>query len=333
LFVLPEKPHHIVELVAALVEECERWLKAHPSGAGYEEVLTCFYDGQAFVRVAKEYNMNFKTIVTIHKSEVRVKLACLDPSSVIRSLTKKVFAAVFFSATMQPLGYYQTVLGGEKEDYHISIESPFKREQLAVYGNAVSTKYRDRDKSIEPIISSIISTFHSKVGNFLVFFPSYEYLIQVFDAYMKLELPDHVKTIVQQPAMTETDREVFLNNFQARTDTLLGFAVLGGIFAEGIDLVGDRLNGVAIIGVGLPKITLERNVMKGHFQEQGYDGFDFAYIYPGMNKVQQAGGRLIRTEKDSGFILLIDDRYYTSKYRSLLPPEWQDFKDLSNHSI
>jgi Rad3-related DNA helicase len=128
--------------------------------------------------------------------------------------------------------------------------------------------------------------------------------------------------------MTETDREVFLNNFQARTDTLLGFAVLGGIFAEGIDLVGDRLNGVAIIGVGLPRITLERNVMKEHFQEQGYDGFDFAYVYPGMNKVQQAGGRLIRTEKDTGFILLIDDRYYTSKYRSLLPPEWQNFKDF-----
>lgn len=328
LFVLPEKPHHIVELVAALVEECERWLKANPSGAGYEEVLTCFYDGQAFIRVAKEYNANFKTIVTIHKSEVHVKLACLDPSSVIRSLTKKVFATVFFSATMQPLGYYQTVLGGEKEDYHISIESPFKREQLEVYGHAVSTKYRNRDKSIEPIIRSIISTFHSKEGNFLVFFPSYEYLMQVYDAYMKTDLPDHVRTIVQQPAMTEADREVFLKNFQARTDTLLGFAVLGGVFAEGIDLVGDRLNGVAIIGVGLPKITLERNVMKEHFEEQGYDGFDFAYVYPGMNKVQQAGGRLIRTEKDSGFILLIDDRYYTSKYRRLLPPEWQNFKDL-----
>ncbi|MBM7622220.1 Rad3-related DNA helicase [Bacillus tianshenii] len=328
LFVLKEKPHHIVELVAALVEEYERWLKVNPSGVGYEEVLTCFYDGQDFVRVAKEYNGNFNTIVTIHKSEVHVKLACLDPSAAIRSLTKKAYATVFFSATMQPLGYYQTVLGGEKEDYHISIDSPFKAEQLAVYGKKVSTKYRDRDDSIEPIVRSIISTFHSKRGNYLVFFPSYEYLLQVYDAYMKRELPDHVRTIIQQPAMTEADREIYLSNFQARTDTLIGFAVLGGIFAEGIDLVGDRLNGVGIIGVGLPKITLERDVMKQHFQDLGYNGFDFAYVYPGMNKIQQAGGRLIRSEMDTGFILLIDDRYYTPKYRSILPPEWQNFIDV-----
>lgn len=327
VYVLSEKPLHIVGLVVELVEECETWLKVHPGGTGYDEVLACFYEGQAFVRVAKEFNANFRTIVKIHKSEVIVKLACLDPSSIIRSITKKAFATISFSATLQPLGYYQTVLGGEKEDYHISIASPFKREQLAVYGIPVSTKYRDRDKSIEPIVKAIISTFHSKEGNFLVFFPSYEYLMQVYEAYLKHEVAGDVRTIVQQPAMTEEEREGFLKNFHARRNTLLGFAVLGGIFAEGIDLVGNRLNGVAIIGVGLPKITLERNVMKEHFQEQGYNGFDFAYVYPGMNKVQQAGGRLIRTEKDRGFILLMDDRYYTSKYRSLLPPEWQDFNE------
>ncbi|WP_223700603.1 ATP-dependent DNA helicase [Sutcliffiella deserti] len=329
-FVIDEKPSHLIPSLTEAVEECERWLKVNSSGTGYEEVLSCYFEMQSFIRVMKDYNDSFKTIVTIYKSEVMVKLLCLDPSSLLRAITKKSYAIIFFSATLQPIGYYQTLLGGEKDDYHIKIETPFEQEQLKVFASSISTKYKDREASIPSIVKTIISTFHSRKGNYLVFFPSFEYMLQVYESYKAIVHQENVHTIVQEPIMTEDERDRFLRFFYPRSeDTLIGFAVLGGIFSEGIDLKGDRLNGVGIIGVGLPKINLERNVMKDYFQEKGYNGFDFAYVYPGINKVQQAGGRLIRSEEDTGFILLIDDRYFSSKYNSLLPMEWKPVQPVT----
>ncbi|MGD7052539.1 ATP-dependent DNA helicase [Sutcliffiella horikoshii] len=326
-FVLDDKPSLLIEVLEEAVEACEQWLLRNPSGMAHQEILEAYFAGQDFLRIAKVYNDLYKTIVTIYKSEVTVKLACMDSSAAIMDSTSKAVATVFFSATLHPLGYFQTVLGGEEHDYYISINTPFHQDQIKVYAKNISTKYQDRQNSIQPIAEAIREVFHSEKGNFLVFFPSYEYLSLVFEAYEKFAVEDSIETLVQQPVMTETERELFLDRFNPdREGTLLAFAVLGGIFSEGIDLKGNRLNGVGIIGVGLPRLSLERNVMKEHFQKQGQNGFDFAYVYPGMNKVQQAGGRLIRSEQDTGFLLLVDDRYFYPKYRELLPPEWQNFK-------
>ncbi|TYS71007.1 ATP-dependent DNA helicase [Sutcliffiella horikoshii] len=325
-FVFDDKPSLIIEVVVSAVEACEQWLIRNPSGMALRVILEAYFEGQDFLRIAKVYNERYKTIVTIYKSEVLVKLACMDSSAAIKESTSKAVATVFFSATLHPLGYFQTVLGGEEHDYHLSINTPFHPEQMKIYAKNISTRYQDREKSILPIAETIRDVFHLEKGNFLVFFPSYEYLSLVFEAYEKIALEDSIETLVQQPVMTEKEREMFLESFNpAREGTFIAFAVLGGIFSEGIDLKGDRLKGVGIVGVGLPRISLERNVMKEHFQQQGQNGFDFAYVYPGMNKVQQAGGRLIRSEEDTGFILFIDDRYFHTKYRSLLPPEWQNF--------
>ncbi|MEA3321931.1 MAG: ATP-dependent DNA helicase [Bacillota bacterium] len=325
-FVFDDKPSLIIEELMGAVEACEQWLIRNPSGMAHQEILEAYFEGQDFLRIAKVYNERYKTIVTIFKSEVSVKLACMDSSAAIKESTSKAVATVFFSATLHPLGYFQTVLGGEERDYHLSVNTPFHPEQMKVYAKNISTKYQDREKSILPIAETIREVFHTEKGNFLIFFPSYEYLSLVFEAYEKFALEDSIETLVQQPVMTEKEREMFLECFNpAREGTFIAFAVLGGIFSEGIDLKGERLKGVGIVGVGLPRISLERNVMKEHFQKKGQNGFDFAYVYPGMNKVQQAGGRLIRSEEDTGFILLIDDRYFYYKYRSLLPPEWQNF--------
>ncbi|ART75908.1 hypothetical protein B4U37_07630 [Sutcliffiella horikoshii] len=326
-FVFDDKPPLLIEVLEEAVEACEQWLLRNPSGMAHQEILEAYFAGQDFLRIAKVYNNRYKTIVTIYKSEVTVKLACMDSSAAIMDSTSKAVATVFFSATLHPLGYFQTVLGGEEHDYYISINTPFHQDQIKVYAKNISTKYQDRQNSIQPIAEAIREVFHSEKGNFLVFFPSYEYLSLVFEAYEKFAVEDSIETLVQQPVMTETERELFLDRFNPdRKGTFIAFAVLGGIFSEGIDLKGDRLNGVGIIGVGLPRLSLERNVMKEHFQKQGQNGFDFAYVYPGMNKVQQAGGRLIRSEQDTGFLLLVDDRYFYPKYRELLPPEWQNFK-------
>ena len=325
-FVYEDKPVEIIQVLQEAVEACEKWLVNNPSGMAHQEVLTAYFEGQDFLRIAKGYDSRYKTVVTVFKSEVLVKLACMDSSAAIRRMTGKAVSTIFFSATLHPLGYYQTVLGGEEKDYHLSIPTPFQQDQIEVFAKRVSTKYKDRESSIIPIIRSIQETFHSKQGNFLIFFPSYEYLSQVYEIYMDYAREDYIDTIVQSPVMTEEEREQFLLKFSSgRKGTFIAFAVLGGIFSEGIDLKGERLGGVGIIGVGLPKITQERNIMKDYFQKQGQNGFDFAYVYPGMNKIQQAGGRLIRSEEDTGFILLLDDRYFQQKYRNLLPPEWQNF--------
>lgn len=323
-----EVPPHVVEAVEEFVVLGDRWLSAPGNFLEnyYSSVKELFYEAQAFSRVAKVYDDHFRTMVTVSKSEVQVKLLCLDPSRLIRSATKKTKATIFFSATLHPLGYFQTVLGGEEMDYFQEIPSPFDEKRVEVFVSPVSTKYKDRQASIEKIITVLREALHGRTGNYLVFFPSYEYLSQVLEHYEEIAITDDIELLIQAQIMSEKEREHFLEKFQPNTTGVrIGFAVLGGIFAEGVDLRGDRLNGVCIIGVGLPKISEEQDIIKQHYSAQGYNGFDFAYVYPGMNKVHQAGGRLIRSEEDEGVIILIDDRYLLAKYQNLLPNEWRKF--------
>jgi Rad3-related DNA helicase len=170
----------------------------------------------------------------------------------------------------------------------------------------------------------IKSLIKNRPGNYLVFFPSYHYLLSVYEQFKQSD--EETQTIIQSTGMTEAEREAFLAAFMpGQKETLLGFAVLGGIFSEGVDLIGDRLNGVVVVGVGLPQHCYERNIIRDHFYKKDKNGYDYAYVYPGMNKVLQAGGRLIRSETDHGTIVLVDDRFLQKQYQMLLPPEWREY--------
>ena len=205
--------------------------------------------------------------------------------------------------------------------------SAFAKEQTEVFIQPLSTRYHDRDHTKKPIIDMLSKLLKERSGNYLIFFPSYHYMKSVYEDFTA-SCPE-IRTILQTNRLNENEREQFLNEFKEEsTELLIGFAVLGGIFSEGVDLKGNRLNGVIVVGVGLPQLCLERNIMKDYFQSTGKNGYDYAYTFPGMNKVLQAGGRLIRSETDTGVIILVDDRFLTGKYQGLLPGEWRDFNKI-----
>jgi len=230
--------------------------------------------------------------------------------------------AVFFSATLTPLDYFFEMLGGEEGDGKIAIASPFSPENLGLLvADTISTTYKMRDKTYEVVVESITAAIGARTGNYMVFLPSYRYMEEVVRRFC-LRNPA-VKVIRQVSGMAEEHRTDFLRHFSVENkETLVGFAVLGGIFGEGIDLTGERLVGAVVVGVGLPQVCLEREIIRNWFTNNNRQGFEYAYVYPGMNKVLQAVGRVIRTENDRGLILLIDDRFSQARYKRLFPDEW-----------
>ncbi|HEX7065495.1 MAG TPA: ATP-dependent DNA helicase, partial [Bacillales bacterium] len=322
--VMGELEEELVSLLDAFIFAAERRL-----GAAQDDplLLDTYFAAQGFVRFAKLFDERYVTYVEAEKSEVRIKMFCLDPSHLLQQIGKRYRSKIYFSATLAPLGYYNDMLGRDSEDFAIRIPSPFAAERSEVSIQPLSTRYRDRERTREPLVNTIQQVVQEKTGNYLVFFPSYQYMMTAYEQF-ETESPE-VRTIVQDRNMSEADREAFLASFQAgNTETLVGFAVLGGIFSEGVDLKGDRLNGVVVVGVGLPQICLERNIIKDYFNTTGKNGYDYAYVFPGMTKVLQAGGRLIRSEEDHGVIILVDDRFLQRKYQALLPEEWKDFTVL-----
>jgi DNA excision repair protein ERCC-2 len=296
-----------------------------------ELLLETYFLAQNFIRIAKLYDERFITYIEAGKSEVKIKLFCFDPSKLLQKMRKGFRANVFFSATFTPFSYYQNMLGWKDEDYAVRIPSPFPREHAEVLIAPLSTKYRDRERTLPSLVSLLENVVETKPGNYLFFFPSYGYMEEVYGAYTA---PAQAETMIQKSGMTEEEREYFLNEFSSDRETsLVGFAVVGGIFSEGIDLKGERLTGVVVVGVGLPNFDTERQLMKTYFDQDGKNGFEYTYVYPGMNRVQQAGGRLIRTESDRGLLLLVDNRYLEKRYQQLLPYEWQHYKVLKESSM
>ncbi|MBD8068760.1 ATP-dependent DNA helicase [Bacillus sp. PS06] len=324
--VLKEVPEDLIKLLEEFVMQAELELVQSTSSESKEVLLLdSFFAATGYIRIAKLYDERYVTYVEVEKNEVHIKMFCLDPSFLIQQISKKFRSTVYFSATLLPLQYFMDMLGGTQEDYTISIPSPFAKEQTDVFIQPLSTRYHDRDDTKRPIIDMLSKLVMQRPGNYLIFFPSYQYMKSVYDDFVGRD--PSIQVIIQQPSMTEAEREQFLREFQPESsEPLIGFAVLGGIFSEGVDLKGDRLNGVIVVGVGLPQLCFERNIMKDYFQDTGKNGYDYAYTYPGMNKVLQAGGRLIRSEADTGVIVLVDDRFLTQKYLRLFPPEWRDFE-------
>ena len=221
------------------------------------------------------------------------------------------------------MDYYRTLLGGDQEDSVLQLPSPFPSENLAVLiQDRIQTFFKGRAESLGEVVAAIGTLVQGRRGNYLVYFPSYQYLNDALQAFQVRH--QSIQIIVQRPGMTEPERDAFLNVFSVEHgETLVGFAVLGGIFGEGIDLVGERLIGAVIVGVGLPQLCIERNLIRDYFQQQNGAGFEYAYTFPGMNRVLQAVGRVIRSETDRGVVLLIDARFNELRYRRLFPVWWK----------
>jgi len=314
----------------AFTSECEAWMKIHPGSPLEEQLLNLYFDVMAFIRISEFYDERYITLVETQKNDVSLRLYCLDPSYLLGERMKMGKAAALFSATLTPLDYFVSVLGGDEEAKRLELPSPFPRENLClVINDRISTKYKDRENSLLPVAEMIAQTAGVKKGNYIAYFPSYAYMKAVYGVFC--ESYPNIRTTVQQSDMDESERESFLMQFDGdNEETLVGFCVLGGIYAEGIDLTGDRLIGTIIVGVGLPQINTVQDILREYYDGVNGKGFAYAYRYPGMNKVLQAAGRVIRGETDRGIVVLIDDRFTSPQYLALLPEHWRGFKRVSD---
>jgi Rad3-related DNA helicase len=237
-------------------------------------------------------------------------------------------STIFFSATFLPIRYYKKLLSTEPDDYAVYVESPFDFQKCKlVVGRDVSSRYTKRGIDMYRTYASyMMEVSRAKKGNYMTFFPSYQFMQDVYDAWMELS-DGSVDVIVQGQYMKEEEREQFLEAFAVKREkSLMGFCVMGGVFSEGIDLTEDRLIGALIVGTGLPQVCVEREILQNYFDANGENGFDYAYLYPGANKVLQAAGRVIRTESDRGAVLLLDERFLNGKYREIFPREWRTYE-------
>ena len=329
-FVEKELNTKLLDLISDFTHTASQWLMEHKS-ADNPDILNLYFEAMHYEMIAELYDHHYTTISETRGNDLVITLFCLDPSDVIAQGLGRGKASILFSATLAPLTYYRDILGGTPEDFAVSLPSPFDPARLlTVTHSGISTKYNDRDASYEPITKAIYTVVGHKKGNYLVFFPSYEYMHRVHELFIA-NYPT-TQTLLQENDMTEDERADFLAEFDHdNPETLVGFAVLGGIFSEGIDLKGDRLIGSIIVSVGLPKLALRHDLIRDYFDQKSGNGYNYAYVFPGMNKVLQAAGRVIRTETDSGIVLLIDSRFPSAKYRDLFPRHWSNMINVRNH--
>ncbi len=263
-----------------------------------------------------------------------VRLMCINPSANLKACMEHAVSTVFFSATLLPVNYYKLLLSGDINDYAIYIDSPFNSQNRKILvANDVSSKYTRRTVTeYRKIAEYIEKTVSAKKGNYMIFAPSYRFMEEILKEIERGR--GDYEIAVQKQSMVELEREEFLSAFHNfHQKTFLSFCVMGGIFSEGIDLTEDKLIGSIIIGAGLPQVCMEKEVIKTYFEESGRNGFDYAYLYPGINKVLQAAGRVIRTENDKGIIILLDDRFLRKEYSALFPREWHDREVINLQGI
>ena len=291
-----------------------------------KEFTEFYLELNRFKRISEFFSENYLFYVDKTDDNLVFDLTCLDASKFIKAILGRIKGSVLFSATLSPSEYYIDLLGGESDtNPSISLESPFPKENLKVLvAPKISVKYKNREKSYQDVADYVKLFTSQKIGNYFVYLPSYEYLERLKEY---LSLDENINVHYQEREMSEFEKEEFLDSFKANPKkTNVGFAIIGGAFGEGVDLVSDRLIGVMIVGIGLPKINYESDKIASYFEETGKKGYDYAYIYPGMNKVMQAVGRLIRSETDKGVALLVDERYLTYEYRKLFRKEWDNYE-------
>lgn len=305
-----------------------------------DKVLDLYFAIFHFLNMYEIMNDKYKVYINVNEEgHFFVKLQCMDPSDNIKACLDKGRSAVFFSATFLPIQYYKDQLAGTADDYAIYAPSPFDVNKRRIFvARDVSTKYTRRNfVEYEKIVKYIYEFVMRKKGNYLLFFPSYQYMRTIYDLMEGLEWKERFQDceyFVQSQHMTEREREEFLESFTADANVCrLGFCVMGGIFSEGIDLKQDRLIGTVIVGTGLPMVCDDRELFRAYYQEREEKGFEYAYLYNGMNKVLQSAGRVIRTTEDVGAILLLDERFTTSAYTTLFPHEWYPHEIVSLSSL
>lgn len=314
--------------VMAVFAEMEGFMEDNPEFEGRDTVLDFYFCLRDFLNIYERLDDHYRIYSELsEKDGFQVRLFCVNPSGSLSECMDQGNSTVLFSATMLPIRYYKTLLSGNEEDYAVYAGSPFPEEnRLLMVAGDVSSRYTRRNETEYRKVAGYIREMAvAREGNYMVFFPSYQYLEQVLAVVEQEEPFCHL--LIQGQGMKEEERNEFLEEFdRKREGSLVAFCVMGGVFSEGIDLKEERLIGVIVVGTGLPMVCVEQEILKGYFDENENRGFDFAYQYPGMNKVLQAAGRVIRTPKDRGVILLLDDRFMKREYQELFPREWEHFR-------
>ncbi len=333
-----------VRALMRLSSAMEDYLEDHEDSPVRRDILSFYFEISHFLEM---YELSDENYVTYSEMQADgsfiVRLFCVNPANNLRNCMQRGRSTILFSATLLPIQYYKTLLGAEEGDYEVYAKSVFRPDKLGIYiGSDVTSRYTRRGETEYYRIAAYIhNVIEKRQGNYMVFFPSHAFLQQVFEIYQKyFNGQGDVECIVQESYMNEESREAFLNRFRGNEDcdlqgmiqmdieieeerSLLGFCVMGGIFSEGIDLKNDSLIGAVIVGTGLPQVCNERELLKNYFDAMGENGFDYAYRYPGMNKVLQAAGRVIRTVDDFGIVALLDERFLSPSYQRLFPREWR----------
>lgn len=320
---------HIALKLMNVLSKLEDYLEECKDAEKKKRVLDFYFAVRSFLNIHDIMDENYVIFSEMMEDgRFQIKLFCVNPAVNLQNYLEQGNSTIFFSATLLPVHYYKKLLSVEKDDYAVYAHSSFPQENKFLFiGTDVSTRYTRRGESTYQRFARYIAVMaEQKKGNYMAFFPSYRFLEEVHTCF--LECVDHeVDSICQVSYMDEEQREEFLEEFeQEREKSLVVFCVMGGIFSEGIDLTDDKLIGAVIAGTGLPQVCTEREILKQYFNAADMDGFDYAYLYPGMNKVLQSAGRVIRTESDRGVILLLDDRFRAMRYREVFPREWQQYQ-------
>ena len=314
---------NLIKLMKSFINEAESYLIKAKGTLGYEDVLEFYYSARSFITVSELYSNKYTTILRKEKSEFIIKIFCINPSENLKQTLNGAYSSIIFSATLSPIKYYMDLIGGDEKSFRVRFDSPFNKKNLSTYLYNLDMRYFNREKNID-MLCKLINQFITEVkGNYMVFLPSFEYLGKVYEKY--IDIYGNNGTIIQEENLSEEKKKEYLEQFSLKTN-IVGFTVVGGMFSEGIDLPGDKLIGAIIVGVGFPKASIENNIIQDYFEK---NGFDYSYTYPGINKVLQSVGRVIRTENDKGRVLLIDNRYSSYKYKAMLPSEW----DIKNYKL
>lgn len=315
-----------------LAGDMENFMEEQRTFPERKALLDFYFQIRNFLSIQELVDDSYR-IYTEHKEngEFHIRLFCIHTAHNLRECLKKGRSTVFFSATLLPIQYYRELLSGNPEDYAIYAVSPFQQEKrLLLAASDVSSKYTRRTASeFERIAMYVRQVTESRTGNYMIFFPSYYFMEQTAAAFERIKEEKSAVLLLQKSSMSEQEKEEFLAVFKEEGTaerSLAAFCVLGGIFSEGIDLKAEQLIGTIIVGTGLPQICNEREILKSYYDAREENGFDFAYRFPGINKVLQAAGRVIRTDEDQGIILLLDDRFWENANRRLFPREWSDIK-------
>ena len=322
-------PGELLDAVGRFIGEAEPLLADQADRGLGEEFLNLYFMAKVFIDVAEEMDQRYRVILGMTQEGLVLQLRCIDPSELLKLALRKVRCAIFFSATLTPFPYYSRLTGTGGDASCLLLPSPFPRENLRVIALDVDTTYNRREGTLPRLVESLTAFVRGRVGNYLLFFPSYSYMRKAHEQFTARN--PGVFAPMQASGMSERDRAAFLRHFDGEHDGgMAAFAVMGGIFGEGIDLAGDRVIGVAIVGVGMPQLCLERNLIQQYHDGQEEPGYEFAYVIPGFNRVMQAVGRLIRNETDQGVVLLADRRFSWQQYRQMIPQWWTPMLSARN---